>query len=122
MNKSIINLVNNIKIALLKKKSIVKTKNTSIIRNIVRLLYVEGFINNYFIINNIIIIHLKYVFEESCIKSIKIISKPSRKKYCNKKNIYNNLNITFINTNKGVITTNKAVQIDTGGEILFEIM
>ena len=122
MNNSIINLINNIKIALLKKKRIVKTKNTLIIQSIVKLLYLEGLISNYYIIDSVITIHLKYLFEEPSIKNIKIVSKPSRKLYFTKKKIYNNLNVVFINTNRGIITTNKAVQINIGGEVLFEIM
>jgi small subunit ribosomal protein S8 len=97
---------------------------------IAKILTNEGYINGYEIINNDlskreIKLTLKYdEFGKPVIESIKRISKPSKRIYAKKNDIYKVLNgygTLIISTSKGILTGKQARVNNLGGEILGEV-
>lgn len=69
-------------------------------------------------------IKLKYVNGVSAITSVKRISKPGKKVYCNIDKmpvVLNGLGIAIISTNKGLMTNIEAKKKNIAGEIICEI-
>lgn len=62
------------------------------------------------------------MFNQKSLKRIELISKPGKRKYLSvyklKQLDYSNL-IYFLSTTKGVITKDKALKFNVGGELLF---
>lgn len=93
--------------------------------SIIKVLQIEGYIENFLIEekekNKIIKVNLKYFKGKSVIQKIKRISKPGLRIYkpANKlPKIMNGLGIAIISTSKGVITDHTARKINIGGEII----
>jgi small subunit ribosomal protein S8 len=105
----------------------VKHINSIICNNILNVLYEEGYIRGYTIINKYSInILLKYIENKPVINNIIRISKPGRKIYYSYNDLLklknNNNNILYIiSTNQGIISSNKALSLQIGGEILLKI-
>jgi len=123
MNKNIINVINNIKLAYKYKRLTLVVTHNKLILNFIHLLYEQGYIRNYEInLNNTIKIYLVYYnYLNPVIKDIKIISKPSHKVYYN----YNKLktmnsyfNTFILSTSKGLMTQKEAIKLKQGGEII----
>ena len=69
-------------------------------------------------------VKLKYENNKPQINSIKRISKPGRKVYCDKNNlpiVLNNFGLAVISTNKGLMTNKEAKKQGLGGEVVCEI-
>ena len=108
----------------------VKKKNAQVILNntilgILNVLLDNGFINNFTVKtlenkSRIADIELKYN-PDPAIVEIKRVSKPGRRIYSSCENfpkIYNNLGISILSTNKGIISDKQARREKVGGEIL----
>jgi len=66
-------------------------------------------------------VYLKYVSNQSAIKNLKRISKPSLRVYASHKDIPNvlrGLGIAVVSTPKGILTNKEARELKAGGEIL----
>ncbi|MDH3004787.1 MAG: 30S ribosomal protein S8 [Candidatus Shikimatogenerans sp. JK-2022] len=108
------------------KKRYVKVNYSNINLNITKVLYRNYYIKKYKIYKfkknyNKIKIYLRYINNESVIKKIERISKPSLRKYLKYKKIYKVLNgygISIISTSLGVMTGYEAYSKQIGGEIL----
>ena len=93
---------------------------------IVRVLKEEGYIKDYRVLKDtgraVIKISLKYADkEERVIKTIKKISKPSRRVYVGKDEIpkvMNGLGVPIISTPKGVMSDRQARRAGVGGEVI----
>ena len=93
---------------------------------IVRVLKEEGYIKDYRVLKDtgraVIKISLKYADkEERVIKTIKKISKPSRRVYVGKDEIpkvMNGLGVSIISTPKGVMSDRQARRAGVGGEVI----
>jgi len=93
---------------------------------IVRVLKEEGYIKDYRVLKDtgraVIKISLKYADkEERVIKTIKKISKPSRRVYVGKDDIpkvMNGLGVSIISTPKGVMSDRQARRAGVGGEVI----
>ena len=112
----------NIKNGQLSKKAFIYHKNKKICENFLKILWDEGFILGYKINKskpNQLKIFLKYKNEKPVISSIKLVTKPSRRKYYSAKQIwkldYNNAFIIF-STNKGLKTILDCKKLKIGGE------
>jgi small subunit ribosomal protein S8 len=104
---------------------------------IAKILKKEGWINDFEILKagdgkdekKTVFAELKIVLKyknngRSAITSIKRISKPGLRIYCNKTNlprVLNNLGIAIISTPAGLMTNNEARKQGLGGEILCEV-
>ena len=93
---------------------------------IVRVLKEEGYIKDYRVLKDtgraVIKISLKYADkEERVIKTIKKVSKPSRRVYVGKDEIpkvMNGLGVAIISTPKGVMSDRQARRAGVGGEVI----
>jgi len=130
MNKTLADFLNKIKISQnYKIKSFITRKNKKIIL-ILNILQKLGYINNYQITkNNYIKIYLKYNKNIGAIRNIQIISKPSKRIYTKVKDhfkiskliIFKTNGFLIYSTNKGIITQQESILLNTGGELLFKI-
>ncbi|MCF8361378.1 MAG: 30S ribosomal protein S8 [Prolixibacteraceae bacterium] len=97
-------------------------------KEMTKILKEKGYILNYKFEDEVnyqgnIKIALKYNPENgiAAIKSLKRISKPGLRKYCDSNNIprvLNGLGVAIISTSKGVITDKEARDLGVGGEVL----
>ena len=94
---------------------------------IAEILFKEGFISKYEIIEDgnfkNILITLKYGKDknEKIITGLKIISKPGLRVYAGKEDlprVLGGLGIAIISTNQGVVTDKEARKLNVGGEVL----
>lgn len=89
---------------------------------IVRILKEEGFIIDYKVEDNNIIVNLKYgLKKERVISGLKRISKPGLRVYAKSSEIpkvLNGLGIAIISTSNGVMTDKEARRQNLGGEVL----
>jgi len=122
----IADMLTRIRNALVVKHESVQVPASNMKKAIADILYQEGFIKGYSIIEdgaqNTIKIDLKYgPNNEKVISGLKRISKPGRRVYAKKDEIpkvLGGLGIAIISTSKGVMTDKKARQEGVGGEVL----
>nr|YP_009628827.1 ribosomal protein S8 [Balbiania investiens]QBX88610.1 ribosomal protein S8 [Balbiania investiens] len=127
VNDTIADMLTRIRNANLAKHQIVQVPSTKMIRNMVKVLQEEGFIDYFEEINvalqTFILISLKYKGKkrESVITALKRVSKPGLRVYANHKEIprvLGGLGIAVISTSRGVMTDRKARHNGLGGEVL----
>nr|YP_009522569.1 30S ribosomal protein S8 [Dumortiera hirsuta]AXQ02642.1 30S ribosomal protein S8 [Dumortiera hirsuta] len=126
-NDTIANMITSIRNANLGKIKTVQVPATNITRNIAKILFQEGFIDN-FIDNkqnttNILILNLKYQGKKkkSYITTLRRISKPGLRIYSNHKEIpkvLGGMGIVILSTSRGIMTDREARQKRIGGELL----
>lgn len=132
MGKRLADSISSIKNALMSKHNYVDVDSNSLVFSMCEILKSEGYIEDVKKLEsasnkNTIRVILKYVDEskkEPVIKSIKLISKPSRRVYIQSdsiKPVMNDLGVGIISTSKGVITTQKAKELGVGGEYICEV-
>lgn len=122
----IADMLTRIRNALVVKHESVQVPASNMKKAIADILYQEGFIKGYTIIEDgaqsTIKIDLKYgPNNEKVISGLKRISKPGRRVYAKKDEIpkvLGGLGIAIISTSKGVMTDKKARQEGVGGEVL----
>ena len=95
---------------------------------ILEILKLEGFINNFFIEKNeninVLKVDLKYYEGNPVIKEIKRISKPGRRVYSRAisiPRIQNGLGLAIVSTSKGVMSDSEARKNNLGGEIICKV-
>lgn len=94
-------------------------------KSIVDILYSEGFITSYDVVDedghSNIKVELKYDGKRNAITNLKRISKPGLRVYCGAKDlpkVLGGYGIAIISTSHGVITDKKARELKVGGEVL----
>ncbi len=110
------------------KHRVVEIPASNIKKEITKILKDKGYILNYKFEDEVnyqgnIKIALKYHPETKipAIKSVKRVSKPGLRQYCDSENIprvLNGLGIAILSTSKGVITDKEARDLGVGGEVL----
>lgn len=73
---------------------------------------------------NFLAIRLKYTDSVGAIQDVKLISKPSRRVYAGKSDLYqikSGYGISVVSTSKGIMTGEDARKSGIGGEVIFEI-
>jgi small subunit ribosomal protein S8 len=107
------------------RRSSVSFNSSKLVLKVLYILSHLGYIRSYNIKNGVICLNLKYFNDEPVIKLIKSISTPGRRVYwsCSKlKYMVNKTNSLFIlSTNKGLLTSDKAIFYGIGGEVLLLI-
>ena len=95
---------------------------------ILEILKLEGYINNFFIEKNeninVLKVDLKYYEGNPVIKEIKRISKPGRRVYSRAisiPRIQNGLGLAIVSTSKGVMSDSEARKNNLGGEIICKV-
>jgi|ADurb_Oil_02_Slu_FD_contig_51_2282485_length_625_multi_1_in_0_out_0_1 small subunit ribosomal protein S8 len=107
-------------------KSIVETPTNKQIKEIAKILRLEGFINDYQTYNEDgkerMRVHLKYGDNKKrCINNIILVSKPQRRIYSSLDKlprVKRGIGIAIISTSQGIITDKQARKIGQGGEII----
>ena len=90
--------------------------------NLTTVLYKEGFIQSYQIKNNKLNILLRYFFNKPVLRSLKIISTPSKSRFLNLKTLTklpNKKLVLFLSTTKGILTLEQCKEQKLGGKALF---
>lgn len=124
MNKSISNFLIKLKNSSLINKESINIYFEKTTLKIIEVLYKEGFIQS-FIVNyetKSILIYLRYSYNKSVFKNVKIISLPSKLLYIKFKEltkISSKNNFILISTTKGLKTFLECKKNHLGGKILF---
>jgi ribosomal protein S8 len=127
MNTQTINFLNTIKNASLSNNEIVSLPYNKFILNLLVVLYKEGFVQSFKVYQSDsskrkIDIVLRYYYNKSSLKSLKIVSSPSRVKYLD----YNSLtkisvkkSVLFLSTSLGILTAVECKKKKIGGILFF---
>ena len=124
MNNTISNFLIKLKNSSLVNKEVINISLENMTLKIVSILYKEGFIQS-FKVNletKTIQIYLRYSFNKSVFKNVKIISLPSRLLYVKYKeltSISSKNNFILVSTTKGLKTFLECKKNHLGGKILF---
>ncbi len=132
MGKRLADGISSIKNALMAKHNYVDIKSNALVYSVCEILKEEGYVKDVKKLEslgnqNVIRVVLKYVDEskkEPVIKSINLISKPSRRVHIQAdeiKPVMNGLGVGIISTSKGIMTTEKAKKLGVGGEYICEV-
>jgi small subunit ribosomal protein S8 len=128
MTDPIADYLTRLRNAVMAKHKVVEIPASNTKKEITKILKEKGYILNYKIdedknYQGSIKIALKYhpVDGTPAIKTLKRVSKPGLRRYCDTNTIprvLNGLGIAIISTSKGVITDKEASELNVGGEIL----
>jgi len=130
MTDPIADYLTRIRNAIKANKRIVDVPASNIKKELTKVLFDQGFIQNYKFDDDVkfgvIKIALKYdpSSNTSAISKLERISKPGLRKYANSDSIprvLNGLGIAILSTSKGVITGKKAKELNVGGEVLCHV-
>ena len=121
------NLLSNLKICFKKKKVVLLQKQSKIIIEVLNSLWDEKVIAGYQILNNgFLKVYLKYTRSgKSFIRNFFLVSKPGRRitLSANNKLLFKSQKnfFYFIKTTAGVVSHEKAILKNIGGEVLFKV-
>ena len=128
MTDPIADYLTRLRNAIKAKHKVVEIPASNIKKEITKILKEKGYILNYKFDDEVnyqgsINIALKYHPADGtpAIKTLKRISKPGLRRYCDTESIprvLNGLGIAIISTSKGVITDKEAKELNVGGEVL----
>lgn len=124
MKNFTINFLITLKNAARNSKEFISIKNSRRVLQILSCLYQEGFIQSYKIVNDRILIFLRYFFNMPTLKNLKIISTPSKPRYLKNKNVIkfsSKKAIIFLSTTKGIFSLYTCKKNNLGGKLLFLI-
>lgn len=128
MQGELVKFTSILNLASRKKYLFVFTQDTILIRNLLKILYEQGVIRGFKIMNKKIKIFLKYQNSKSILTKIYVVSKPSRRvnwnlNELNKVQNYNNFSGFFIlRTSVGLLTSNFCLlKKFISGEVLLKI-
>jgi ribosomal protein S8 len=127
MNKSLINLLIQLKNKALSLKEVMNFPYNKQAFKLVEILYREGLIQSYKIIFNssnkkYLQIKIRYRFGKAIFRNLIFISRPSNHRYLKLKDLYKfreKKRIIFLSTSKGFLTSLDCKKMKTGGKILF---
>jgi small subunit ribosomal protein S8 len=130
MNIETIKFLNQLKNASLVNHESIKVDSNKLIKNLLKLLYKEGYIlyyrikkkESFYNSTTESIVNLRYFYNKSIFKNLKIISSPSNKRYFSLINISRMIskkNLFVFSTNKGLLTLNECKKLRVGGVLLF---
>jgi len=128
MNKNFITFLSLLKVASIENKETILIPLKKAHNNLLIALYKQGLIQNFTQVNSFsfsfpkTLIHLRYSFNKSLCKNIKLLSKPSVYLYLTYENIcslYDKRHVLFLSTNKGILTTFDCKVHRIGGIALF---
>lgn len=134
VNDPIADMLTRIRNGLLIQQSAVAMPNSKLRVEVARILKEEGFIEDYEIVEGekpylvTLRVKLKYVgdrrFRRPVITGLQRVSRPGRRIYTSKKDIpwvLSGMGISILSTPKGVMTGQRARQLNVGGEILCKV-
>jgi small subunit ribosomal protein S8 len=128
MNTNFIKFLLALKNASLSKKEALVVEYSAAREKMVKVLYHEGLIQSFALQTNssskrnFILIKLRYPFDKSHLKYLKLLSKPSHMKYMKLADICNIPDrkfVVFFSTDLGFLTNLECKKIKLGGKLLF---
>jgi small subunit ribosomal protein S8 len=128
-NHPVSDLVSLIKNGYMAKKESVISRSSKLKESLLLILKEEGYVLNYSKMKNeegfnVLNINLRYSSGIPAVSEIKVISKPGRKVYSDKKSIpviKNGLGIVILSTHKGLMSDYEAKSNGLGGELLLKV-
>jgi len=134
VNDPIADLLTRVRNAIINGQSVIAMPSSNIKAEIARVLKEEGFIESYEVVDgeksfeHVLRIRLKYVGErrqrQPVITGIERVSRPGRRVYTRKQEIpwiLSGLGIAILSTPKGVMTGQRARQLNVGGEFICKV-
>jgi small subunit ribosomal protein S8 len=134
VNDPIADMLTRIRNAIMTGKSVVSMPNSKMKVEIARILKEEGFIESYEVVDSDnsayknLRISLKYVGDRrersSVLSGLERISRPGRRVYTRKQDIpwvLSGLGIAIVSTPKGLMTGQRARQLNVGGELICKV-
>lgn len=134
VNDPIADMLTRIRNAIMAGKSVVSMPNSKMKTEIARILKEEGFIESYEVVDSDnssyknLRISLKYVGDRrersSVLSGLERISRPGRRIYTHKKDIpwvLSGLGVAIVSTPKGLMTGQRARQLNVGGELICKV-
>ncbi|MRR28885.1 30S ribosomal protein S8 [bacterium] len=134
VNDPIADMLTRVRNGMMIGQPVIAMPNSKIKAEIARVLKEEGFIDGYEVVDGdkpferVLRVRLKYVGErrqkEPVITGIERISRPGRRVYTHKQEIpwvLSGLGIAILSTPKGVMTGQRARQLNVGGEIICKV-
>lgn len=105
------------------RKAKIELPSSKLKMGIAKVLLQEGYIEKFISNGRILELHLKYYNDLPVIAKIKMVSRPSLRKYCGVKELMQlrvkgGLGIAILSTPNGVISNHKARKLNCGGEVL----
>jgi small subunit ribosomal protein S8 len=123
-NHHVSDLVVRLKNATQRSHLSVVLPNVKIVFAILKVLQDQGYVGEIKQEQLSIVAYLKYLKNDSVIKQILVVSKPSMRVYKKSKDVpsfYNGLGVTIVSTPKGILTDTQARDSGVGGEILCQV-
>ncbi len=134
VNDPIADMLTRIRNGLMIQQATVAMPNTKLKLEIARILKEEGYIEDYEVVEGekpylaMLRVKLKYVgerrFKRPVISGLERVSRPGRRYYTKKQDIpwvLSGMGISILSTPKGVMTGQRARQLNVGGEILCKV-
>ncbi len=134
VNDPIADMLTRIRNAIMAEKTVVSMPNSKMKAEIARILKEEGFIDSYEVVEGEnaafmnLRITLKYVGERrersSVLSGLERISRPGRRIYTRKQDIpwvLSGLGVAIVSTPKGLMTGQRARQLNVGGELICKV-
>jgi small subunit ribosomal protein S8 len=134
VNDPIADMLTRIRNAIMAEKTVVSMPNSKMKVEIARILKEEGFIDSYEVVEGDsaafmnLKITLKYVGERrersSVLSGLERISRPGRRIYTRKQDIpwvLSGLGVAIVSTPKGLMTGQRARQLNVGGELICKV-
>jgi len=134
VNDPIADMLTRIRNAIMAEKTVVSMPNSKMKVEIARILKEEGFIDSYEVVEGEnaafmnLKITLKYVGERrersSVLSGLERISRPGRRIYTRKQDIpwvLSGLGVAIVSTPKGLMTGQRARQLNVGGELICKV-
>lgn len=122
-------MISSMNLAIKNNKLYCKVPYTLFNYRILDILLKEGYLYSITILKErdyLISVKLKYYHNKNVLRYLKQLSKPGDKTYWSYKKLklfssYNNKQKLIISTNKGIMTSEQALNDHLGGEVLFEL-
>ncbi len=125
---TIADMLTRIRNAIMANHERVEVPSSKVKKVIVNILKEEGYIKNFKVVEEQgkerIVVYLKYLNQESVIRGLERVSKPSLRVYTGKDDIpvvMGGYGIAIISTSQGIMTGKKATDLGIGGEVLCRV-
>lgn len=123
VNYLLADMISRIKVSYINRRSCVAVLNSKFCQRILNVLLQEGYINEYEIRKEKILVYLKYINGSPIIKGIDVVTTPRKKVFVNVWHLKNKYQQTFvlISTPKGIVTKEQCIKNNLGGLVLLRI-
>jgi len=123
VNYLLADMISRIKVSYINRRSCVSVLNSKFCQDILTVLLKEGYINEYEVRKEKILIYLKYINGSPIIKGIDVVTTPRKKVFVDVWHLKNKYQQSFVlvSTSKGIVTKEQCIKNNVGGLILLRI-